>query len=199
MLFRQQQSLETRRSAADLAASRPPPRATIVTGMSNACAVIVARLAVLANMEAAFAGSSGIGSQLDVRNGAVDNWLLPMAFPEGSPTHPSYGAGHATVAAACVTILKAWFDHGWELRDTSGMPIAYVPNANRTGLIDVSGSVAPLTVEGELNKLGANISIGRDWAGVHYYSDYYESFRLGEQVAIGLLKNKSSPMAKTSP
>ncbi len=35
-----------------------------------------------------------------------------MAFPEGSPTHPSYGAGHATVAGACVTILKAWFDHG---------------------------------------------------------------------------------------
>ena len=40
------------------------------------------------------------------------NWLLPMAFPEGSPMHPSYGAGHATVAGACTTILKAWFDHG---------------------------------------------------------------------------------------
>ena len=24
------------------------------------------------------------------------NALLPMAFPEGSPTHPAYGAGHAT-------------------------------------------------------------------------------------------------------
>jgi hypothetical protein len=35
------------------------------------------------------------------------SFLLPMAFPEGSPTHPSYGAGHATVAGACVTILKA--------------------------------------------------------------------------------------------
>jgi hypothetical protein len=33
-----------------------------------------------------------------------------MAFPEGSPTHPAYGAGHATVAGACTTILKAWFD-----------------------------------------------------------------------------------------
>jgi len=31
--------------------------------------------------------------------------LLPMAFPEGSPIHPAYGAGHATVAGACVTIL----------------------------------------------------------------------------------------------
>ena len=36
--------------------------------------------------------------------------LLPMAFQEGSPMHPSYGAGHATVAGACVTILKAFFD-----------------------------------------------------------------------------------------
>jgi hypothetical protein len=35
--------------------------------------------------------------------------LLPQAFPEGSPMHPSYGAGHATVAGACVTILKAVF------------------------------------------------------------------------------------------
>lgn len=37
------------------------------------------------------------------------NLLLPMAFPEGSPMHPSYGAGHATVAGACVTVLKAFF------------------------------------------------------------------------------------------
>src|SRR5215813_8450516 len=37
--------------------------------------------------------------------GKNETYLLPMAFPEGSPTHPSYGAGHATVAGACVTIL----------------------------------------------------------------------------------------------
>lgn len=36
-------------------------------------------------------------------------YLLPMAFSAGSPTHPAYGAGHATVAGACVTVLKAWF------------------------------------------------------------------------------------------
>jgi hypothetical protein len=43
--------------------------------------------------------------------------LLPMAFPEGSPTHPAYGAGHATVAGACVTILKAWFKETTRLVD----------------------------------------------------------------------------------
>ena len=35
--------------------------------------------------------------------------LLPMAYTPGSPAHPAYGAGHATVAGACVTILKAFF------------------------------------------------------------------------------------------
>jgi len=35
-----------------------------------------------------------------VENGSS---LLPLAFPEGSPLHPSYGAGHATVAGASVT------------------------------------------------------------------------------------------------
>lgn len=44
-----------------------------------------------------------------------------------------------------------------------------------------------ITVEGELNKLAANISIGRNMAGVHYYSDYYDSLRMGERVAVGIL------------
>jgi hypothetical protein len=39
--------------------------------------------------------------------GAPGTYLLPQAYEEGAPTHPAYGAGHATVAGACVTILKA--------------------------------------------------------------------------------------------
>jgi hypothetical protein len=141
-------------------------------------------------MEAAFAGISGIGTRLDAANGTTGNWLLPMAFPEGSPTHPSYGAGHGTVAGACVTILKAWFDSGWMLRH-AGSAIAYEPLVDGSGLRDVSGTLStPLTVEGELNKLAANIAIGRNWAGVHYYSDYIESFRLGEQIALGVLEEQ---------
>jgi len=155
----------------------------------NGGSAVLARLAALKDMEDAFAGSSGIGARLDTKNGTPGNWLLPMAFPEGSPVHPSYGAGHATVAAACITLLKAWFDTGWELTTGAG-PIVYVPAADGSSLTDVSASVAPLTLEGELNKLAANISIGRDWAGVHYYSDYYESFLLGQQVAIGLLEEQ---------
>lgn len=155
----------------------------------NGSANVKARLTALKNIEDAFAGSSDIGDQLDAVNGS-DNWLLPMAFPEGSPPHPSYGAGHASVAGACVTILKAWFDHGWRLQK-NGTPIAYEPASDGSALNDISGGLAePLTVEGELNKVAANIAIGRNWAGVHYYTDYYESFRLGEQIAIGLLEEQ---------
>lgn len=50
---------------------------------------------------------------------------------------------------------------------------------------------APLTLEGELNKLAANISIGRNMAGVHYFSDYYDSLRMGEAIAIGMLEEQA--------
>lgn len=153
-------------------------------------AVVQERLRDLENMEAAFAGSSGIGAAVGAANGDPDNWLLPMTFPEGSPTHPSYGAGHATVAGACTTVVKAWFDHGWPLT-SAGNPIAYEANSDGSALVDVSAALdRPLTVEGELNKVGANIGIGRNFAGVHYYSDFIESFRLGEQIALTMLEEQ---------
>ena len=36
-------------------------------------------------------------------------YLLPMATAGGSPLHPSYPAGHATMAGAASTVLKAFF------------------------------------------------------------------------------------------
>ena len=124
-------------------------------------------------------------------NAAKSSYLLPMAFPEGSPMHPSYGAGHGTVAGACVTILKAYFDHGWTAPEwfNNGQPVAYQPSRDGSRLVALDLD-APLTVEGELNKLAANIAIGRNWAGVHYYSDYIESMRLGEEIAIGILEEQ---------
>lgn len=110
------------------------------------------------------------------------SYLLPMAFPEGSPTHPSYGAGHGTVAGACVTILKAWFD------EDHPMPDPVVADADGEALVPYTGPGAgSLTVGGELNKVAANIALGRNMAGVHWRSDYLESLRLGEQVAICIL------------
>jgi hypothetical protein len=45
-----------------------------------------------------------------------------------------------------------------------------------------------LTVGGELDKLASNIAIGRDHAGVHWRSDYTESLKLGEAIAITFLE-----------
>jgi hypothetical protein len=111
-----------------------------------------------------------------------NTYLLPIAMPEGSPTHPSYGAGHATVAGACVTILKAWFD------ENTVIPNPVVPNADGTALVPYHGP--PLTVGNELNKLAANVAQGRNALGIHYRSDYWESVRLGEEVAIGILQDQ---------
>ena len=110
--------------------------------------------------------------------------LLPQEFPEGSPTHPAYGAGHATVAGACATILKAWFDESFVLPG----PVL-VPNAAGTALVQAPQQV-DLTVGGELNKVAANISIGRNAAGVHWRSDYTDSVRLGEDIAIRILQEQ---------
>ncbi len=68
-------------------------------------------------------GNSTLSSLMDIPG--VITALLPMAFPEGSPMHPAYGAGHATVAGACVTILKAFFDTSAVLAQTSAGAITF--------------------------------------------------------------------------
>jgi hypothetical protein len=119
------------------------------------------------------------------------NALLPMAFSEGSPTHPAYGAGHATVAGACVTILKAWFKESTRLVDIGLAPVQ--PTDDGLNLVPYVGSDAgDLTVGGELNKIAANVGLGRNTAGVHWRSDATESLRLGEQIAIGILKEQKA-------
>jgi hypothetical protein len=89
-------------------------------------------------------------------------------------------------------MLKAFF----EMFDASGgeraWPYAEVFQANADGSgLDVVAA-AGLSVQGELDKLAANISIGRNMAGVHYYTDYYESIRLGERVAVSVLEETLS-------
>jgi hypothetical protein len=109
---------------------------------------------------------------------ANGTYLLPMAFVEGSPTHPSYVAGHATVAGACVTVLKAFFNENFVLSNNV--------QADATGdtLIDYNGD---LTIGGELNKLANNVAIGRDAAGVHYRQDGIQGLIAGEQQGLALL------------
>src|SRR5207237_7550311 len=97
---------------------------------------------------------------LDLLHSKYGGYLLPIAFPEGSPLHPAYGSGHATVAGACVTILKAWFDESYLIPD----PVQPTPD----GLALVPYTAAPLTLRGELNKMASNVAIGRNIAGIHW-------------------------------
>ncbi len=108
--------------------------------------------------------------------------LLPLAFPEGSPLHPSYAAGHATVAGACVTILKAWFPESYVIEN----PVTVASDG--LSLIPYTGP--PLTLGGELNKLASNIATGRNIAGPHWRSDARASLELGEAIAISIHRDQ---------
>ncbi len=114
--------------------------------------------------------------QTFLRNGT---YLLPMAYPEGCPTHPAYPAGHAVIAGACVTVLKAFFKESFVIPS----PV----KASDDGLALLPYNDGPLTVGGELNKLASNIALGRDTAGVHWRSDGIEGLKLGEAVAISIM------------
>jgi membrane-associated phospholipid phosphatase len=108
--------------------------------------------------------------------------LLPQAYPEASPAHPAYPSGHAAIAGACVTVLKALFDEKREIR----FPIQ--PTRDGKDWEDLDRTLPRPTVGGELNKLAANIAVGRNIAGIHWRSDAVEGLRLGESVALAWLR-----------
>jgi hypothetical protein len=112
------------------------------------------------------------------------SYLLPMAYPEGCPTHPAYPAAHAVLAGAATTVLKAFFDESFVL------PAPVVAAADGLSLLPYEG--APLTVGNELNKLAGNIAMGRDAAGVHWRSDCAEGIKLGEALALNYLAETRS-------
>jgi hypothetical protein len=115
------------------------------------------------------------------RNGS---YLLSQAFPEGSPTHPAYPTGHGTVAGACITVLKFFYN--------GDAPFTYcvAPSSDGLSLVPYNGP-GPLTVNGELHKLAHNISFGHGvHAGIHWRSDTDYSIFLGEQVAIDFLTDQ---------
>ena len=111
-------------------------------------------------------------------------YLLPQAFPEGSPTHPCYPTGHGTVGGACCTLLKFFFDGSFVI------PSPVMPASDGLSLVPFSGP--QLTVDGELSKLAFNISFGHGiHAGIHFRSSTYWSILLGEQVALSILRDRA--------
>jgi hypothetical protein len=80
-----------------------------------------------------------------------------------------------------VTVLKAFFNEGFILTQ----PV--VASADGLSLLPYKGTA--LTVGGELNKLAANIALARNTAGVHWRSDSIAGLTLGEEVAVGILRD----------
>jgi len=115
---------------------------------------------------------------------ARGNYLLPMPYPEGCPQHPSYPAAHAVTGGAGVTMLKAMFNESFVI------PSPVAPSDDGLTLVPYDGP--PLTVLSELNKLAANVSLGREACGVHYRSDGVEGMRLGEEIAISMLRDMAT-------
>jgi hypothetical protein len=115
------------------------------------------------------------------------SYLLSQAFPEGAPTHPAYPTGHGTVGGACITLLKFFFDGSFVI------PNPVVPTSDGLSLVPYTGSDAgQITVNGELNKLGHNISFGHGiHAGIHWRSDTDSSLILGESLAISFLQDRA--------
>ena len=112
---------------------------------------------------------------------ATGSYLLPMAYPTGSPLHPSYPAAHVVAAGAGITVLKALFNESFVI------PNPVMPSDDGLSLVPYTGEA--LTVGGELNKLASNIAMGRDAGGVHYRSDGIEGIKLGEAIAISILRD----------
>ena len=123
------------------------------------------------------------------------SYLLPQAFPEGSPTHSCYPTGHGTVAGACITALKFFFDGSQKIRSllTGAGRDVYVASPDGLSLETYTGTDQDiLDINGELNKLAHNISFGHGiHAGIHFRSSTYWSILLGEQVALSVLKDRA--------
>lgn len=126
---------------------------------------------------------------------AYGSYLLPQAYPEGSPTHPCYPTGHGTVAGACITALKFFFDCNQKLRPLLKAAGRDVVTPSTDGLslnTYTGGDTDQLDVDGELNKLAYNISFGHGiHAGIHFRSSTYWSILLGEQVALSVLRDRA--------
>ncbi|MGA7625036.1 MAG: vanadium-dependent haloperoxidase [Candidatus Acidiferrales bacterium] len=116
------------------------------------------------------------------------SYFFSSAYPEGCPLHPSYPQAHACVAGACATFLKAAFDGSVQFNTLRPIQIA---SEDGLSLIPYTESDANLmTVNGEINKLASNIGMARNFAGVHWRSDYSEGLKLGEAVAISILREQ---------
>jgi hypothetical protein len=134
-------------------------------------------------------------SVLPIIHSMYGSYLLPLTFPEGSPTHPCYPTGHGTVAGACITALKFFFDCSQKIQpllQNAGSDVR-VPSTDGLSLNTYTGSDASeLTLNGELSKLAYNISFGHGvHSGIHFRSSTFWSMLLGEQIGLSVLRDRA--------
>jgi len=131
------------------------------------------------------------------------NYLLASLY-EG-PGHPSSTHGHAVVAGAATTVLKAMLT---TTHPTTDAPLHFgttgaealgrfvnVRTATTDGASVTSADLSEetrrtMTLEGELDKLAHNLGAGRNWAGVHFRTELEYSLALGEAVGVAYLRDK---------
>ena len=113
--------------------------------------------------------------------------LSAKPSPKARPHIPLLPTGHGTVGGACITVLKFFFDGSYVI------PNPVTPSDDGLTLNPYTGADAgQLTVNGELNKLGHNASFGHGvHAGIHWRSDTDVSLRLGEAVALSVLRDRA--------
>jgi hypothetical protein len=81
-------------------------------------------------------------------------------------------------------LLKACFNESFAI------PNPVVASDDGLSLVPYTG--APLTAGGELNKLASNVSLGRLAGGVHYRTDGVEGVKLGEEIALSILRDAAT-------
>ena len=92
------------------------------------------------------------------------------------------------------TILKAAFDGSFLFTSLTDGSIQ-VASEDGFSLVPYDGDTSKITINGEINKLASNIGVGRDWAGIHWRSDYEWGLKLGEAAAISLLRDQANNYA----
>ncbi|MBA2307295.1 hypothetical protein H0W26_04145, partial [Candidatus Dependentiae bacterium] len=128
--------------------------------------------------------------QYNQQQGAA-TFLLSQAYPEGAPLHPSYPGGHAVLAAACITVIKAFFDN--TVKITARFAPVKPDPADPAQLIPlVNEGENDMTVASELDKLVCNVPLGRNFAGIHWRCDTDAGIYLGEQVALRFLQDQAA-------
>ena len=115
-----------------------------------------------------------------------------------------------------MTVLKAWYDEDAKLADVikaaqandkrkdPGTLLGLLQPGARLGSGEdfcepqpYCGSDADkITIGGELNKLASNVAMGRSMGGVHWRSDNTRSLRIGEKIAIEILRKRTMEYAE---